>query len=430
MADIPFPRGVRDLLPSAALFRSSVIKTIEKVYQSFGFYEIDTPYMESLDLLKGKEVIGDEGTKELFELKVENLGMRYDQTVSLARFMAMHQELPLPFKRYQIGKVWRLDEPQKNRYREITQADVDIVGGKRVISDAEVIAAAMTAYDRLGISYMIRISDRRLLNGALDAYGIPKELHIKVMRIIDKLDRLGNAGVAAELLKLGVKKESADGIMGFITKGSTNEERLDYAETVVKDKEPIKEMRDLLDMLKMYTLSGEIGVDFSTVRGIDYYTGVVFETMEKKGTMRYSMGSGGRYDNLIGKYCSRELPAVGISIGIDRVMDSLGYESAPAYTYADALVVYVKEGNYRYALKVANDLRGRGLNIDINLAGKNLANQLAYANSLRFGHAIIIGDEEEKLGKLKLRDLSSGNEELVGTEEAADRLKTGGAKNQ
>lgn len=428
MADVPFPRGVRDLLPNEALFRSSIIRTIEKVYQSFGFYEIDTPAVESLALLKGDKTLGEENQKELFEITVENLGFRYDQTMSLARFMAMHQELPLPFKRYQIGKVWRLDEPQKNRYREITQADVDIVGGKRIVTDAEVVAAAMTAYDSLGVNYMIRISDRRILNGALAAFGIPEKLQVKVMRTIDKLDKLGKDGVSAELIKLGLEREGAEGIMEFIAKGSTNEERLDYVEGILKDKEPVKELRELLSLLSMYKVGGEIEVDFSTVRGIDYYTGVVFETMEKKGEMRYSMGSGGRYDNLIGKYAGKELPAVGISIGVDRVMDSLGFEMAPVYTYADVFVAHVKESNFKYALGAANALRALGLNVDINTAGKNLANQLGYANALRFGYVIIIGDEEEKLGKVKLRNLSSGTEELLTTEEAAARLKDG--KNQ
>ncbi len=423
MADVPFPRGVKDLLPNEALFRSRVIKIIENVYQSFGFYEIDTPYIESLALLKGDKALGEDNQKELFEINVENLGLRFDQTVSLARFMAMHQQLPLPFKRYQIGKVWRLDEPQKNRYREITQADVDIVGGKRVVTDAEVLAAAMTAYDKLGISYMVRINDRRILNGALAAFGVADDLQVKAIRAIDKLDKIGKDGVTAELLKLGLKEESVDGVMAFITKEGINAEKLDYAESIVNDKESVKELRELLDLISMYKLNGEIEVDFSTARGLDYYTGVVFETMEKKGAMKYSMGSGGRYDNLIGKWAGKELPAVGISIGIDRVMDSLGYESAPIYTYAAAFVVYVKEDNFKYALTVANDLRAKGLNIDINLAGKNLANQLAYANSLHFSYAIIIGNEEEKQGKLKLRDLSSGSEELLSVEEAVARLR-------
>ncbi len=369
------------------------------------------------------KALGEDNQKELFEINVENLGLRFDQTVSLARFMAMHQQLPLPFKRYQIGKVWRLDEPQKNRYREITQADVDIVGGKRVVTDAEVLAAAMTAYDKLGISYMVRINDRRILNGALAAFGVADDLQVKAIRAIDKLDKIGKDGVTAELLKLGLKEESVDGVMAFITKEGINAEKLDYAESIVNDKESVKELRELLDLISMYKLNGEIEVDFSTARGLDYYTGVVFETMEKKGAMKYSMGSGGRYDNLIGKWAGKELPAVGISIGIDRVMDSLGYESAPIYTYAAAFVVYVKEDNFKYALTVANDLRAKGLNIDINLAGKNLANQLAYANSLHFSYAIIIGNEEEKQGKLKLRDLSSGSEELLSVEEAVARLR-------
>jgi histidyl-tRNA synthetase len=421
MPEIPFPRGVKDLMPNEALFRNEVIKKIENVYQRFGFLTIDTPTFESIRVLDAKGGIG-EGTKQIFEIKDEDLGLRYDHTVSLARYIAMHQSLPLPFKRYYIGKAWRKEEPQKNRYREFTQADVDIVGGEKSVCDSEVIAAIATAFDELGIDYSIHISNRELIDAVLKEFGIAQERYIDVIRVIDKLDKIGVDGVNGLLAGLHLDKSAIDQINAFITRQGDNTDKLSYAGTILRDSPVIEEIRKALELLTLYRIRGAVVLDFSVMRGLDYYTGAVFEFMGV-GDVKGSICGGGRYDNLIGAYGGRSIPAVGGSIGIDRVLDLLDYRSSTKYTYSKVFVAYVNESNLGYAAKIATSLRANGINTELNIAKRNLANQLAYANSLKLGYAIIIGDEEERQGKVKLRNLVSGDESIMGFDDALKTIR-------
>ena len=421
MPEIPFPRGVKDLMPNEALFRNEVIKKIENVYQRFGFLTIDTPTFESIRVLDAKGGIG-EGTKQIFEIKDEDLGLRYDHTVSLARYIAMHQSLPLPFKRYYIGKAWRKEEPQKNRYREFTQADVDIVGGEKSVCDAEVMAAIATAFDELGIDYSIHINNRELIDAVLKEFGIAQEHYIDVIRAIDKLDKIGVDGVNGLLAGLHLDKSAIDQINAFITRQGDNTDKLSYAGTILRDSPVIEEVRKALELLTLYRIRGAVVLDFSVMRGLDYYTGTVFEFMGV-GDVKGSICGGGRYDNLIGAYGGRSIPAVGGSIGIDRVLDLLDYKSSTKYTYSKVFVAYVNESNLGYAAKIATSLRANGINTELNIAKRNLANQLAYANSLKLGYAIIIGDEEERQGKVKLRNLVSGDESIMGFDDALKTIR-------
>ncbi len=421
MPEIPFPRGVKDLMPNEALFRNELIKKVEGIYQRFGFINIDTPSFEHIDVLAAKGGIGDEGGKQIYEIKDENAALRYDHTVSLARYLAMHQSLPMPFKRYYIGKAWRKEEPQKNRYREFTQADVDIVGGESAISDAEVIAAVATAFDEIGVEYKIRLNSREILNAFLNAIGIEKAKHTGIMRIIDKYDRIGIDGISKELEKEEVGKSEMDQIISFISKQGTNEEKIEFAKSVTKDEKCVKELSDTLQLLPLYKIRGDIAVDLAIVRGIDYYTGIVMEFASAD--MKASICGGGRYDNLIGVYKGKSYPAVGISMGIDRIMDLLDYKSSERSTYAKAFVAYVKEGNRTRAIEVAELLRANSINADLNLSKRNLANQLSYADALKLKYAIIIGDAEEKAGKVKLRNLVSGEEALLTIDEAIEELR-------
>ena len=417
MPDLPIARGVRDLLPNAALFKNEAIKRIEKVFQSFGFLTIDTPYIESLKVLKAKGGIGDEA-KLIFELKDEDLGLRYDQTVSLARYITMHQELPLPFKRYAIGKVWRREEPQHLRYREISQADVDIIGGDPILAEAEVMATAAKALEELGFEYNIALNSRKLMNSVLEGFGVKRDNFMDVMRSIDKLEKIGKDKMTELLTGYGIERDVVSRIDGLMSVGTTNLEKLDYVESIIKDKSITDELRKLLGLLEEYKLKGNIIIDFSVVRGLDYYTGVVFEYQDASGKAKEAFCGGGRYDNLIGIYGGKNIPAVGVAMGLDRILYLLGYESSIKHTYARLFVINVKENNYKYALGVANWFRSMGVPTDMNIASRNISNQLSYANSMHFGYAAIIGDVEERAGVIKLRNLSSGDESSISKEEA------------
>jgi histidyl-tRNA synthetase len=421
MAEIPFPRGVRDLMPNEALFRNELIERIENTMQLFGFLTIDTPTFESLKVLKAKNAIGAEN-KLIYELKDEDLGLRYDATVSLARYMAMHQELPLPFKRYYIGKNWRREEPQRYRYREFTQADVDIVGGNKTMADAEIVGVGSMILESIGIDYIVCINDRQLLEQVLAKFGVKSEQFVDVERIIDKMDKIGESKVVDLLKGINLNGALVDQIMAFVGQSGTNSQKLDYVDNLLGNKEATKELRTTLSLLVNYNLRGEIRVDFWIMRGLDYYTGIVFEYKSKEG-QSVSVGGGGRYDNLIALYGARPMPAVGVAFGIDRILEMLNFSSSLEYTYANVFVANVNEGNYPYALEVANKLRAQGIPTDLNMASRNLSNQFSYASSIKVKYVVIIGDVEQKGGSVKLRNLISGEEKTLKISEAIDIIK-------
>jgi histidyl-tRNA synthetase len=421
MPDIPFPRGVRDLLPNEALFRNELLKRIENVFQMYGFLTIDTPTFESIDVLKAKNGIGSD-TKLIYELKDEKLGLRYDHTVSLARYIAMHADLPLPFKRYYIGKTWRREEPQRNRFREITQADCDIIGGNKIMADAEVLALGSIILEGTGIEYVVCINDRNLMDNVLAKFGVKPEQLVDVMRALDKLDKIGSDGVAETLKGLSLENAVTDQIMAFINLQGTNEEKLEYVDNLLGNGDSTKDIRSVLTLLSYYKLRGDVRIEFSIIRGLDYYSGIIFEYKNKE-DMAVSIGGGGRYDNLIEAYSSKSMPAVGMSIGIDRILEMLNFSASIEYTYANVFIANVNEGNYPYALKVATMLRANGIPTDVNIASRNLSNQLAYANSIKTKYALVVGDAEEKVGKVKIRNLVTGNESTVFIDEAIKIIK-------
>jgi len=421
MPEIPFPRGVRDLLPNEALFRNELLTKIENVFQLFGFASIDTPSFESMDVLKAKNAIGAE-SKLLYELKDEKLGLRYDHTVSLARYAAMHQELPLPFKRYYIGKAWRREEPQRLRYREFTQADADIIGGNKTMADAETIAVGAEVLESIGIDYALYINDRELINNVFAKFGVKAEKFVDIMRSVDKLDKIGEDGVVKSLKDLGLDNALIDQIMSFIMLDGPNEEKLNYVDNILGKKDSTKDLRAMFALLKNYKLRGDINIQFSIVRGIDYYTGIVFE-YKNKDDERLSIASGGRYDSLIGLYGTKSLPAVGVSVGIDRILEMLNFSASMEYTYANVFIANVNDKNYPYALKIADDLRSDGIPTDINLATRNLSKQLAYASTIKTKYVIILGDAEQKAGKLKLRNLVTGEESTIYVDEAVKIIR-------
>ena len=420
MGDIAFPRGVRDLMPNEALFRNNVVETIESVYRSFGFIPISTPYMESLDVLKAKDVIGEEN-KLIFELKDQNNGLRYDHTVGLARYISMHRNMPLPFKRYVIGAVWRMDEPQRIRFREFWQGDVDILGGDTVKANAEIIAAVCTAMDRLGVDYTIRLNSRQIVNALMESIGL-KESAVRIMRIMDKADKIGMDGVVRELGALGLNEKSIESIKEFVGISGTTEERINAISKSVGD-EPCKELNDTIEMLKLYSIKGKVSIDTSLVRGLDYYTGVVMEIMDNTGKAgTSSIAAGGRYDNLVSRFSDAKLPGVGMTIGIDRVLEVLQFSESKKRTYSKVFVAYIKEQNYAYALSVANKLRSSGINTEINSASRNISNQLSYASSLGIPYVLVLGNNEEQNKSVKLRDMESGKEEELKLDDLVKRL--------
>jgi histidyl-tRNA synthetase len=413
--DLNPPKGFRDLMPNEALMMEEVSGKIAQVFRLFGFCTIDTPMLERLDILRAKDAIGEEG-KLIYEIDGGDLGLRYDKTVSLARFFANNRSLPLPFKRYSIGKSWRREEPQKLRYREITQADIDILGGESMYADAEVIAAASSALEALGLKYVVRINDRRILDASMEKSGVPKEKRGEVLHAIDKLDKIGIEEVSDLIIGI-TGKEKAETLLGMLSLHGSNEEKEGFVTDSI-DKEVGGQFSGLLGLLSGYGLKGKVAVDFSTVRGIDYYTSTAFEFWVENNDVRSAIGGGGRYDRLIGMYGGREINATGTALGLDRILDVLEFSKSAKHTYARCVVCTIKPANFTYALKVAKSFRDAGINTELNVSNRNIANQLDYANSLNIRFAAIVGDVEQKEGMVKMRDMTSGNESVLSIEDA------------
>lgn len=423
MPDMSVPRGTRDLMPNEALFRAMLIEKIEHIFRLYGFLVIDTPMIEKLDILKAKGGIG-EDAKLIFEIKDDDCGLRYDQTLSLARYMVMHNDMPTPFKRYSIGRVWRREEPQKMRYREFMQADIDIIGGDEVKADAEVIAAGCSIFDALGIGYKVDINNRAMTDELFKKLGVSESLVAQAMRTLDKLDKIGSEKVAEQLVSIGVQKDIVEKIMLIINSNSTNEETLSKIDTILGHKKYSSKLSETIDLIRQYGITGNISISPWVMRGIDYYTGIVFEIrLQGEGYNTTALGAGGRYDSLIGTLGSKSMPAVGMGIGLNRLLDILNYSSSPEYGFARVLVIPIKQEHYTYALSIARSLRSSGIETDIAIASRNLKNQLSYASAIKVGHTIIIGDSEVRDKKLMFRDMSNGSENLVSVDEAIALIK-------
>ncbi len=387
------------------ILRKRILKEIEEVFKRYGFDPFDTPTLEFWDTVKGK--LGEEAENRLMFvfpdfLSKEWYTLRYELTFPLARYMAMHPETPLPFKRYHIGKVWRHEEPQKGRYREFWQCDADTVGSPYPEADAEIIRLNIEIMRTFSFNkYLVKINDRRLLTGIFE-----EELSIRnpvpVYRSIDKLDKIGEEGVRSELLSKGMSSSLVDRIMDLMKIQGKFEEIAEDLSGIRNEK-----VRTALDHLReIFSLVNDdrLVFDLSLVRGLEYYTGPVFETVVKEPRIG-SLAGGGRYDKLIGLYSGKDVPATGISIGIERLIDAgleLGIFSLDDRSYTQVFVVSVKRESWRYAWKVAELLRNEGFYVSLDLMRRNQSNQREYARKLGAKIIAFVGPKEEKEGSVTL----------------------------
>ncbi|MGB9634858.1 MAG: histidine--tRNA ligase [Candidatus Micrarchaeia archaeon] len=396
-------RGMRDIMPGDEIIYKRILGIIEKNYKAYGFDPVSHPAIELLSVLEAKS---GEGIKtEIFRIDDGELGLRFDLTVSLARMLSENLGLPLPFKRYCIEKVWRREEPQYGRYREFIQADADIVGSSGVECEAELITCACRTLDELGIDkYEVLINSRKLVAGVLERIGIKGERAEVAMRIIDKLDKKEREDILKELRDNGF--ENAEEIIEEFSHD------LSYYEDIDSCKEATGEISRLLNLLSMYNIDrNKYKFDPSVIRGLGYYTGIVYEIKgidKRLGTLV----AGGRYDNLIGIYAGRDVPAVGISFGIDRIAQIIKGDNKST-TCTDIVLVNVTEKNYNTCVKYAEELRKKGVNVRVDLMGRNMRKQLDYASSIGVMFVGIIGDKEEKDGSITLKNLQTGEQKTI-----------------
>jgi len=415
------PKGFRDFLPEKLIHRQRIIETIRRCFESFGFEPLETPTLEFAKTLEGK--YGEEGEKLIYKFEDQGgrkLALRYDLTIPLSRVMGMYPELVKPFKCYQISPVWRADKPQKGRFREFWQCDVDIVGTRSVLADAEIVNIISTVLKRLGFEkFTIRINNRKLLNGIVLWAGIEEKRTAGFLRSLDKLSQSDSQIVQQELKDKGFDETSISRFFQLLEKSKEQKAFFIYLKEILSSipsaMEGICELEELSQCLNSFEIPLDNFVfDLSLARGLDYYTGLIHETVVEQPKIG-SITGGGRYDKLIGLFSGSELPATGASFGLERiflVMEELSM-LPPLSTSIQVLFVLFKNGLLEKILHLATRLRSLGINTEVYLQDDRLKKQLAYANSKGIPWVIILGPDELKRGKLVLRNMVRGDQEEI-----------------
>ncbi|VVB67674.1 Histidine--tRNA ligase [Candidatus Norongarragalina meridionalis] len=429
--DLTPVRGCRDFLPEKKIARDAVIEKLRRVFEAYGFNPLETPALENFEVLSSKYAGGDEILKETYKLTDQgkrDLGLRYDLTVPLCRVVASNPRMTLPFKRYQIASVWRDGPIKAGRYREFVQCDVDTIGAKGMIADAELIALTQDAFDSLGMKTFIKINNRKLLDALLLKAGVPSAKQPDAILSLDKLAKIGKEGVRAELFERGVEAKSAEEILAmfdsFAKKG--NDEIIDKLASIVGAEDAgLKELRDVMQYCAAFGVREDfVAADPSLARGLSYYTGTVFEAFLTEGAITSSIAAGGRYDKLVGAFAGRgeDMPAVGISFGLDVIGEALADGTKEKKTVVRAFVIPIKTG--AAAAKAAQELRRMGVPTAIDLNDRGVSRCLEYAAKEGIPYAVLVGEAELKQKSVKLRDMASGKEELLSVAEAAARIKS------
>ncbi|HQA61079.1 MAG TPA: histidine--tRNA ligase [Tepidanaerobacteraceae bacterium] len=426
--------GFMELLPKDQILFNKIKDTIRKTYESFGFIPIDTPLIERSEILLAKG--GGETEKQIYRFTKgdTDMALRFDLTVPLARYVAQHfPNLTFPYRRYHIGKVYRGEKSQRGRFREFYQCDVDIIGNGKlsVVYDAEIPSIIYATFRNLGFEdFTVKINNRKVLNGFFASLNISSTAD--VLRSIDKLEKIGDRGVRAELKELGLPESIVDRILRFIKiQGSDGEKlealkALDIANEIFR--EGIEELETVIEYVKSFGVPEKnYMIDLTIARGLDYYTGTVYETFLDDYPEIGSVCSGGRYDNLAEFYTTQKLPGVGISIGLTRLFYQLNeaglLEGDAPSTLTKVLVVPMDETCNEYSIKVANILREEGIVSEVHFEEAKVGKKLNYANKLDIPYVILIGEDEIRRQMVSLKDMKTGDQELITIEEAIKTVK-------
>ena len=440
MAQKPsIPKGTRDFGPAEMAGRNYIFDTIRAVFKKYGFNPLETPSMENLSTLLGK--YGDEGDKLLFKIlnsgdafakvdaaelsnsnalsvKVCEKGLRYDLTVPFARYVVQHQnELVFPFKRYQIQPVWRADRPQKGRYREFYQCDVDVIGSKSLINELELVQIVDEVFGKFGINVCIKINNRKVLQGLAEVIGFPDKL-IDITVAIDKIDKIGLDAVKAELLERGIDEKGIAIIEPVLLLQGTTAEKLSTMREILASSEAgikgVDELEELFGYINAAGISQEVEIDLSLARGLNYYTGAIFEVKAKD----FSIGSicgGGRYDDLTGIFGLPNMSGVGISFGADRIYDVLmGLDKFPKDAIIGTQILFSNMGaaEVAYSLPIVAELRKQGYNCEIYPDNSKLKKQFDYATKKNIPYFAIVGGEEIEKNVVNIKNLETGEQKV------------------
>lgn len=446
------PKGTRDFSPVEMAKRNYIFNTIREVFYLYGFQQIETPSMENLSTLMGK--YGDEGDKLLFKIqnsgdyfsgltdeellsrnaaklasKFCEKGLRYDLTVPFARYVVMHRdEITFPFKRFQIQPVWRADRPQKGRYREFYQCDADVVGSNSLLNEVELVQMIDTVFRKFGIRVSIKINNRKILSGIAEIIGEADKI-VDITVAIDKLDKIGLDNVNAELASKGIPQEAIDKLQPIILLSGTNEEKLETLKTVLAASETglkgVEESEFILKTIAGLGIQSDVELDLTLARGLNYYTGAIFE-VKALDVQIGSISGGGRYDNLTGVFGMEGVSGVGISFGADRIYDvlnQLDLYPKDAVDGTQLLFVNFGESEAAYVLPVLAKVRAAGIRAEIYPDSAKMKKQMGYANNKAIPFVAIVGGNEMNEGKLTLKNMTTGEQSLVTPDELIDAIK-------
>ena len=445
------PKGTRDFSPAEMAKRNYIFDTIKDVYALYGYQQIETPSMETLQTLMGK--YGEEGDKLLFKIlnsgdfigkvpaeefvsdnvlklaaKICEKGLRYDLTVPFARYVVMHRdELQMPFKRYQIQPVWRADRPQKGRYREFYQCDADVVGSDSLLNEVELVQIMDTVFTKFGINVQIKLNNRKILAGIAEYIGQPDKI-VDITVAIDKLDKIGVEAVNAEMLANGICQDAVDKLQPILTMSGTNVEKLEtIAQTIATSEigmKGVEETRFILEKIEAVGLKNELQLDLTLARGLNYYTGAIFEVKAKDVAIG-SITGGGRYDNLTGIFGMPGLSGVGISFGADRIYDvlnTLNLYPQNATQGTEVLFINFGETESDYCLPIASQVRAAGISVELYPDCVKMKKQMAYANAKGIPFVVLAGESEINQGKVTLKNMLTGDQQLVSAEELIAKI--------
>ena len=440
------PKGTRDFSPAEMAKRNYIFDTIKDVYALYGYQQIETPSMETLQTLMGK--YGEEGDKLLFKIlnsgdfigklpanefvsdnvlklaaNICEKGLRYDLTVPFARYVVMHRDaLQMPFKRYQIQPVWRADRPQKGRYREFYQCDADVVGSDSLLNEVELVQIIDTVFTKFGINVQIKLNNRKILAGIAEYIGQPDKI-VDITVAIDKLDKVGVEAVNAEMLANGITQDAVDKLQPILTMSGTNVEKLETIAQTIGTSEiglkGVEETRFILEKIEAVGLKNELQLDLTLARGLNYYTGAIFEVKAKDVAIG-SITGGGRYDNLTGIFGMPGLSGVGISFGADRIYDVLNtLDLYPQNAIQATQVLFINFGETEadYCLPIANQIRAAGISVELYPDCAKMKKQMGYANAKGIPFVVLAGESEINQGKVTLKNMLTGDQQLVSTEE-------------
>lgn len=435
------PKGMRDFLPAQVAKRKYIINTIQQVFEKFGFQQIETPVMENLETLTGK--YGEEGDKLLFKVlnsgdflssadeltlseknsrkltsQISEKGLRYDLTIPLARYVVQNQnDIVFPFKRFHIAPVWRADRPQRGRYREFYQCDADVIGSNSLINEVELAKIYSEVFEKLGLNVTIKLNSRKILSGLLEYLKL-SHLATQIITEIDKLDKIGAQNVLANIEAFGVPSQDVSIIENVLLKQTQT-----AIDKIYNQNPTFQKGIDEVNHLESFNIPS-LQIDFSLARGLDYYTGCIFEVKANDYEMG-SIGGGGRYDNLTEMFGKQDLTGVGISFGLDRIYDVLeGLDKFPAslQTSTKLMFAHFDENSFKYAFQLCEKVRINNISAEVYPDLANLKKQMKYANDKQVEYVCVIGDEEIKTGNLSLKNMQSSEQQKLTIEQIIEAL--------